>query len=77
MALYGINRLPADAAGIIHWAVQPGDWVVREDQTVVAEPGDHVIGTRTRNGQQLTVVLGSDCPACTAAALGHGPWPIS
>jgi hypothetical protein len=73
--LFTIGEVPRDSDGTIHHAVSEGDFVVKADQTVLAAPGDHLVGYWNRGGSRLGVFDANTCPACADAALGHGRWP--
>jgi hypothetical protein len=62
--LFTIGEVPRDPDGTIHYAVSEGDFVVKADQTVLAAPGDHVVGYWNRTGARLLTYDPSACPAC-------------
>lgn len=74
--MFTTSQLPTvNEDGHVHHALAAGDYLLRDDQTVLAEPGDHIIGARTKYAVRLTVVPAAKCPVCEAAALGRGTWP--
>jgi hypothetical protein len=70
-------KLPFDRErdGEIHYLVPTDTFVVRPaDQYVLASPGQHVVGRRTRSSFTMEVFDPAECPVCQDLGLGaHAP----
>ena len=68
MATIKLTNLPRDEHGTVNYRVPLGAYVLRHDDRVYAEPGDHIHGISTRTVIDLNVWPADDCMPCRMIA---------